>query len=219
MGVHVSADHPGVDELFGLLAYGQISAFYRLTADAASMAPTLNGKVAMAGLAATDYAHFELLRGTLADRGCDVFDAMAPYVQTIEGYHASTTPGSWLESLVKAYIGDGLASDFHREIVAALPDEVRGVVSDALEETARSEFVVAEVRAAIEKTPEVRSRLTLWARRLLGEAVTQAQYVALQREALAELVMAAAGDINHLAELFDRLQAEHARRMELLGLG
>ena len=40
----------------------------------------------------------------------------------------------------------------------------------------------------------------------------------MQREALAELVMAAAGDINHLAELFDRLQDEHARRMDALGL-
>ncbi|GAA4819447.1 ferritin-like fold-containing protein [Tomitella cavernea] len=215
----VSADHPGVDELYGLLAYGQLSAFYRLTADAAAMAPTVRGKVAMAGLAATDHEHFELLRGALADRGRDIFDAMAPYEQTIEQFHASTTPSSWLESLVKAYIGDGLASDFHREIVAALPEEIRSVVSEALEETARSEFVVAEVRAAIDKTPQVRSRLALWARRLLGEAVTQAQYVALQSEALSELVIAAAGDINHLAELFDRIQDKHAQRMESLGLG
>jgi len=215
----VSAEHPGIDELYGLLAYGQISAFYRLTSDAATMAPTVRGKVSMARLAATDHEHFELLSGALADRGRDVFDAMAPYEQTIEQFHASTTPSSWLESLVKAYIGDGLAADFHREIVAALPEEIRSVVSETLEETARSEFVVAEVRAAIEKTPQVRSRLALWARRLLGEAVTQAQYVALQREALAELVVAAAGDINHLAELFDRIQDEHAKRMEQLGLG
>ena len=213
----VPSNHPGVDELFGLLAYGQLSAFYRLASDA-EMSPDLRGKVAMAGLAATDFQHFELLSGALADRGVDVFDAMAPYTQILERFHASTTPSSWLESLVKAYIGDGLASDFHREIVAALPADVREIVRESLEETARSEFVVAEVRAAIAASPQESSRLALWARRLLGEAITQAQYLAMQREALAELVMAAAGDINHLAELFDRLQDEHARRMDALGL-
>lgn len=214
----VPSDHPGVDELFGLLAYGQISAFYRLSSDA-EMSPDLRGKVAMAALAATDYQHYELLAGALADRGVDVFEAMAPYTQTLESFHASTTPSSWLESLVKAYIGDGLASDFHREIIAALPADVREIVRETLEETARSEFVIAEVRAAIAANPQERSRLALWARRLLGEAVTQAQYVALQRDALTELLMAAAGDINNLAVLFDRLQAEHAHRMEQLGLG
>ncbi|WP_038171334.1 ferritin-like fold-containing protein [Tomitella biformata] len=213
----VPSDHPGVDELFGLLAYGQLSAFYRLSSDA-EMSPGLRGKVAMAGLAATDFEHFELLSSALSDRGVDVFEAMAPYTEILERFHASTTPSSWLESLVKAYIGDGLASDFHREIIAALPEDVREIVRESLEETARSEFVVAEVRAAIAANPQERSRLALWARRLLGEAVTQAQYVAMQREALAELVMAAAGDINNLAVLFDRLQDEHARRMEALGL-
>ena len=36
----VSADHPGVNELFALLAYGEVAAFYRLT-DEARMAPNL----------------------------------------------------------------------------------------------------------------------------------------------------------------------------------
>ena len=212
------SDHPGVNELFGLLAYGQISAFYRLASDA-EMSPDLRGKVAMAGLAATDFQHYELLAVALAERGVDVHEAMAPYIEILESFHASTTPSSWLESLVKAYIGDGLASDFHREIVAALPADVREIVRQSLEETARSEFVVAEVRAAIAANPQESSRLSLWARRLLGEAVTQAQYVALQRESLAELLMAATGDINNIAALFDRLQSEHAARMTALGLG
>lgn len=213
----VPSDHPGVDELFGLLACGQLSAFYRLSSDAA-MSPDLRGKAAMAGLAATDYQHYELLAGALADRGVDVFDAMAPYAEILDKFHVSTTPTTWLESLVKAYIGDGLASDFHRQIMAALPGEVREIVRESLEDTARSEFVVAEVRAAIEANPQERSRLSLWARRLLGEAITQAQHVAMRREALAELVLAAAGDINNLAVLFDRLQDEHAGRMAALGL-
>ena len=38
----VSVDHPGVNELFALLAYGEVAAFYRLTEEA-RMAPNLRG--------------------------------------------------------------------------------------------------------------------------------------------------------------------------------
>ncbi len=57
----VSADHPGVNELFALLAYGEVAAFYRLT-DEARMAPNLLGRINMASMAAAEMAHYELLR-------------------------------------------------------------------------------------------------------------------------------------------------------------
>ena len=46
-GGRVASDHPGVIDLFAVLAYGEISAFYRLAEDA-QMAPDLRGKVAFA---------------------------------------------------------------------------------------------------------------------------------------------------------------------------
>ncbi len=51
----IPADHPGVSELFAVLAYGEISAFYRLSEDA-QMARTLQGKVALASMAAARWA-------------------------------------------------------------------------------------------------------------------------------------------------------------------
>lgn len=212
------SDHPGIDELYGLLAYGQLTAFYRLAEDAA-FAPDLSGKVAMARLAAADVEHFDLLCAALRERGADPEEAMAPFAAILEGYHASTAPAGWLEALVKAYLGDGLAADFHREIAAALPAEVREVVRRALADTGMSEFVVAEVRAALAASAPLQARLSLWGRRLLGEAITQAQHVAAQRDGLAELVLAATGDLSGLGVLIDRLQAEHTARMESLGLG
>ena len=47
----VPADHPGINELFTLLAYGEVAAFYRLTEEA-RMAPDLRGRVNMARMAA-----------------------------------------------------------------------------------------------------------------------------------------------------------------------
>ncbi|MFE7797741.1 ferritin-like fold-containing protein [Nocardia sp. NPDC057440] len=213
----IAADHSGVTELFAVLAYGEISAFYRL-AEEAKLSPTLRGKVAVAKMAAAEMRHFETLESALAERGVDIFDAMAPYVRALDAYHDSTDPSTWLESMVKFYVGDGIAADFYTEIAGALTPEVAAVVRDVLAETSHSEFVVEEVRRAVAISRSERDRLTLWGRRLLGEAITQAQYVMAQRDELTELVLTATGDLNGIAALFERMQASHAERMAVLGI-
>ncbi|PXX69027.1 tRNA-(MS[2]IO[6]A)-hydroxylase MiaE-like protein [Nocardia tenerifensis] len=213
----VPADHPGVVDLFAVLAYGEISAFYRL-AEEAKLSPTLRGKVAVAKMASAEMDHFNALESALAARGVDIFDAMAPFVRALDAYHASTDPSTWLESMVKFYVGDGIAADFYKEIAGALPPEVAEVVREVLAETSHSEFVVEEVRRAVATSHSERDRLTLWGRRLLGEAITQAQYVMAQRDELTELVLGAAGDLNGIAALFERMQASHAERMAELGI-
>src|SRR6478735_10729310 len=91
----VSADHPGVNELFALLAYGEVAAFYRLT-DEARMAPNLLGRINMASMAAAEMYHYELLRDELEHRGIDVVPAMNRYAPALENYHRLTTPSTWL---------------------------------------------------------------------------------------------------------------------------
>ncbi|MRH87822.1 hydroxylase [Nocardia sp. SYP-A9097] len=214
----IAAGHPGVTDLFAVLAYGEISAFYRL-AEEAELSPSLRGKVAVAKMAANEMGHFVTLEKALAERGADVFDAMAPFVRALDAYHASTDPSTWLESMVKFYVGDGIAADFYTEIAGALAPEVAAVVRDALAETSHSEFVIEEVRTAVEQNRSERDRLTLWGRRLLGEAITQAQYVMAQRDELTDLVLDATGDLNGIAILFEHMQDSHAERMRVLGLG
>ncbi|AKE90653.1 MULTISPECIES: ferritin-like fold-containing protein [Rhodococcus] len=213
----VPADHPGVAELFAVLAYGEISAFYRL-ADDARMSPSLQGRVAFASMAAAEMSHFETLHAALTARGVEIYTAMEPYRRALDAYHASTNPSNWHESLVKAYVGDGIAADFYREIAGTLAPEVAEVVREVLAETGHSEFVVHEVREAVRRSAADKDRLMLWGRRLLGEAITQAQYVMAQREDLTDLVIAASGDLTDIAALFDRMQLEHAERMAVLGL-
>src|ERR1700733_10489014 len=137
----LTADHPGVNELFAVLAYGEVAAFYRLT-DEARMAPDLRGRISMASMAAAEMQHYELLHDALESRGVDVVTAMAKYVSAVENYHRLTMPSTWLEALVKTYIGDALAADLYLEIADGLPDEVADVVRAALSETGHSQFVV-----------------------------------------------------------------------------
>jgi hypothetical protein len=213
----LTADHPGVNELFAVLAYGEIAAFYRLT-DEARMAPNLHGRISMASMAAAEMGHYELLRDALERRGVDVVAAMSKYVSALENYHRLTMPSTWLEALVKTYVGDALAADLYLEMADGLPDEIADVVRAALSETGHSQFVVAEVRAAVTASGKQRSRLALWARRLFGEAITQTQYVLADHDELVDLVLSGAGGLGQLNAFFDRLQETHDRRMHELGL-
>ncbi|WIM87868.1 ferritin-like fold-containing protein [Candidatus Mycobacterium wuenschmannii] len=211
------ADHPGVNELFALLAYGEVAAFYRLT-DEARMAPDLRGRISMASMAAAEMAHYELLVEALEHRGVDVLPAISKYASVLDGYHRLTTPSTWLEALVKTYIGDALAADFYLEVADSLPDEVADVVRSTMSQTGHSQFVVAEVRAAVTKSARQRSRLALWSRRLLGEAITQAQYVLAEHDELVDLVVTRTDGLTQLAGFFDRLQHTHDARTRELGL-
>jgi hypothetical protein len=213
----VPADHPGVNELFAVLAYGEVAAFYRLT-DEARMAPDLRGRISMASMAAAEMGHYELLRDALESRGVDVVPAISKYASALDGYHRLTNPSTWLEALVKTYIGDALAADFYLEIADGLADEVADVVRSTMSQTGHSQFVVAEVRSAVTKSAKQRSRLALWSRRLLGEAITQAQYVLAEHDELVDLVVSRTAGLTQLAAFFERLQRTHDERVRELGL-
>jgi tRNA isopentenyl-2-thiomethyl-A-37 hydroxylase MiaE len=214
----VSADHPGVVELFALLAYGEVAAFYRLTEEA-RMAPNLSGRINMASMAAAEMNHYEMLRDALERRGVDVVPTMTKFAPALENYHRLTTPSTWLEALVKTYIGDALAADFYLEIADTLPTEAADVVRAVLSETGHSQFVVAEVKAAVTASEKQRHRLALWSRRLLGEAITQAQFVLADHDELVDLVIASGEGLTRMTEFFERLQQTHSTRMRELGLG
>ena len=206
-----------VVDLLGVLAYAELTAFERLASDA-SLAPTLADKAALGGMAVAEFGHFQVLHERLAALGIDSTEAMAPFVGALDAYHDSTPPADWLESLVKAYVGDGFAADFYRELAEFTDEETQALVADVLDDTGHAEFAVAHVRSATEADPAVAGRLALWGRRLAGEALVQAQRIAVDRDELTRLLVGGVGDLAAVGELLARLTQRHSERMETLGL-
>ncbi|WP_203336819.1 ferritin-like fold-containing protein [Nocardioides limicola] len=209
-----------VVDLLGVIAYGEISAFDRLAADA-KLAPTLEDKVALATMAAVEMTHVASVRARIVELGADPFATMAEFAAPITAFHDHTQPADWYEGLVKAYVGDSLACDFYREIAEFLDPETRELVTEVLADTGHSQFVVDRVRSAIEADPQLGGRLALWGRRLMGEALAQAQRVIADRDALTGLLAGAdtpGMDLVAIGQLLARITERHADRMAQLGL-
>jgi hypothetical protein len=210
-----------VVDLLGALAYGQLTAFSRLASDA-DLAPTLAAKAELAGMAVAEFGYFEALAQRLRAIGADPEAAMDPFVSAIDAFHERTAPSDWLESLVKAYVGDGIATDFYREISAYLDPATHDLATRVAAGSGQAEFAVREVRAAIAADPRISGRLALWGRRLVGEALSQAQRVAADRDGLTTLMVGSAdhpgADLADLVKMFGRLTESHSRRMAAMGL-
>jgi hypothetical protein len=212
-----TVEHTAVVDLLGVLAYAELTAFDRLAEDA-RLAPSLTGRAALARMAAAEIGHHTRLAARLVELGTDPEQAMAPFVSTLDTFHESTRPHTWLEGLVKAYVGDGLAADFYREIAKFLPEPDRALVQEVLADTGHADFAVREVRSAIAADRKVGGRLALWARRLVGEAISRSQAVIAERDVLGRLIIEGMGDVAGVGRLIDRITAAHSARMRALGL-
>lgn len=208
----------GLIDLYGLLAYAELVAFFRLSEDGA-LAPTLADKAALAGMAVAEFSHFERIQTELVRLGADPGRAMQQFAAPLDDFHARTMPSDWLEGLIKAYVGDGFAADFYRAAADLLQPGPRALVLEVLADTGHAQFAVRHVRAAIEADPKVAGRLALWARRLVGEALSQAQRVTAEHPSLARLLVGEGeGQLGEMVRMFAQITDAHAKRMSALGL-
>ncbi|MGL3805038.1 ferritin-like fold-containing protein [Paeniglutamicibacter sp. R2-26] len=202
--------------LLGLIAYQELTAFEHLSSDA-RFSPTLVDRETLARLAVTEFGHYELIREIIASRGMDAQEVMEPFMASLDEMHARTKPGDWYESLAKAYVIDGVAADFYSYIASELTEESRSVVQSVKTSDANTEWLRDRLQLAIADRPERASRLALWGRRLLGEALTQAREIGEQYDYWGSLEER--GDRGQtMTALFARLVENHSRRMSTLGM-
>ena len=210
---------PAVIDLLGLLAYGELSSFEQMAADA-QKAPSLPDKAQMATFASGEFEHYNRIISRLKGLGVDPVDAMKPFAGALDAYHNQLVPSNWLEGLVKSYIGEGIASDFYREVSKFLDKETAELVEEVLSDNGFADFAIERIRQASEADAIMAGRLALWGRRMMGEMIAQAALVAKERMSLAELFISLEPSeslVEELNGLVNRLTVGHARRMDVLG--
>ena len=208
-----------VVDLLGLLAYSELSSFEQMSADAQT-APNLNDKAQMSKFASHEYENYEKICKKLKSLGVNPIDAMQPFTAPLDGYHKQLIPSSWNESLVKSYIGEGIAADFYREVSKYLDQETANLVDAVIADDGLTDFAVSNIRLACENDSVTAGRLALWGRRMMGEMIAQAANVAKQRNSFADLLLANESNESipaALDSLLNRLTVGHARRMDVLG--
>ena len=103
-----------------------------------------------------------------------------------------------------------------------MPEASIGGLLEVLADEGHDAYVIERVRAATAADAKVAGRLALWGRRLVGEALSQAQRVAADRDALTSLLTGSVDrpgmDLAAISRMFSRLVANHTQRMAQLGL-
>ena len=205
-------------DLLGVMAYGELSAFERLSSDA-RYSPSLRDRAVLGRLAVIEFQHYELVSDRLDAMGLDPEAAMVPFQPSVDHFHERTRPADWYESLMKAYVIDTVSADFYRAISRHVDAETRALVEHIQADEGATAVLRERLKAALADDPRLASRLALWARRLLGEVLTHAQLVTLEHEFFAGLSgMDDAAAKEAVSALSARLAADHARRMTALGL-
>ena len=221
------ADRTDVLALLGLVGHLELVAFTRLAADSA-LAPTTDQRLRLMRFSAGAVARLDRIFARIEELGGSPDVELERFACVLDDFDARTTPGSWWERMLKAYVGYGVADDFCKAAAADLDDETRDLVLDVLDGGSHAELTIATLAAAAAGDDVLTSRLALWGRRLVGEALGVVQTLLVTQPSLARLALAgpdgdavAAGPAaasEATARLFGRLTAEHTRRMGRLGL-
>ncbi|HET9349624.1 MAG TPA: ferritin-like fold-containing protein, partial [Arthrobacter sp.] len=192
-------------DLLGVMAYGELSAFERLSSDA-RYSPTLHDRAVLGRLAVIEFQHYELVSAKLDAMGLDAEAAMLPFQPSVDHFHERTRPADWYESLMKAYVIDTVSADFYRAISRYVDAGTRALVEQIQADGGATEVLRERLKAALADDPRLASRLALWARRLLGEALTQAQRVSFEHSFVGGLIGADEDRSKELVrELMDEL--------------
>ena len=211
--------HRFLADLFGVMAYGELSAFERMSSDA-RFSPTLKDRTVLGRLAVREYEHFERVTEHLRALGLDPEAAMLPFQPSVDAFHDRTRPADWFESLMKFYVTDAISDDFYQAVAARLDPVTAELVLGLQESQPAGEVLETRLQQALAADPRLASRLALWGRRLVGEALTQAQRVVLERAVLGGLLQGTDQDIyeDEVKTLLAALTRNHSRRMSRLGL-
>lgn len=218
---------PEPREFLGQLAYLQLSQFEILTSEL-KYSPNTQYKAELSEAAAKSFEKYRAIAKKISSLGIDPTDAMDPFVERIETFNSRTNGVDWFESIIKVYLISGLLDDFYRRLAVGLDLQTRNEIEKALNDKKFETFAKRVLIESMQRDPQLASRLALWGRRLMGDALLELR-AAFDNRKLAGVVKSKkltqdeAREVNlaaysKLEPLVTELIGAHTIRMDALGL-
>lgn len=154
-------------ETVGLIAYSTLAAMTRLAKDG-DQAPSIGAHIEHARMSARAFAIFGQLETWADHRGLDLAHAAGEFTGLYDDLDARTRPSTWWERSVKTYVSIGIFGDMLRQIAdrhELFTDEAGPWDLD------QGEWERRHLAPTTRKDPQLAARLSLWARRVAGEAL------------------------------------------------
>jgi hypothetical protein len=200
-----------VAEVLGALSYGERLAQHRAEENVA-LAPDGRTRQFQRHVADRERQNAALIEARVREMGVE--DLSEPFRPFFDAFFERTVPTDWLEAQTFHYVGDALMSDFGDELIPVL-DPVSAVVVRQLSDRSEQEgFALDEITGGIAEDPEAAERVAAYARRVIGEALTQTRRALDATGAIRELL---GGQEEEKRMLLDLLQ-RHRARLDRMGV-
>ena len=157
----------GTAELVGLSAYCALAAMTRLSKDG-DQAPTIHDHIEHMRMADRAFNAFRALELWAEQRGMEIEPAAGEFMGLFDDLEARTRPTTWWERSVKTYLMLGAFSDMLQE-AAKRRDLFTAETMDW--DFGENEWVEENLAPVTAADPQLAARLSLWARRVAGEAL------------------------------------------------
>lgn len=215
--------------LLGFTAQADLVDFEMLAASGA-LAPSLDERLTVAGLAAAQFDRFERINEELHVEGVAVDGVLEPFREALDSFAQATHPGNWVTAQLRALLVTGLRTDFSARLAPQLSGALAELLAPGPGAWRTTDFASRTVQKGIEEDPDIAGTLALFGRRLAAEAVGQCQRIAAREAGLTTFIAGALkpqatkgprelSDLGVISALLEELMDGHARRMARLGLG
>ncbi|GAA3650849.1 ferritin-like domain-containing protein [Microbacterium marinilacus] len=200
---------PDASTFLGQAAYLQLGYFETLSR-LIRATPQLEEKEALSLAAGAALVKHRAIIDVIRGRGEDPAAVMGPFQEQLDVFRRATIGARPRETMLSVHITAGMLDDFYRTLAASYGETGRRIAR-ILNVDSDRELLVELVRTTIEADDEMRSLLSMWARRLVGDTLLVAR-AALRPQRLG------VDDEKKVEPVFTALMAAHARRMDALGL-
>ncbi len=200
-----------VAELLAALTYGESLAAGRARGNV-GFAPDERRRKEQQGVAGREERNARLVEARLSELGsAELATRFRPF---FDAFFQRTEPTDWVEAQAWHYIGDALVSDFADVMVEVVDPVSAEIVRRSLGDRQEQEtFALDELTRAIDGEAGIRERVAGYARRIVGEALTQTRR-ALERTRVLRDLLGEEGEKRLVLDLLER----HRGRLDRLGI-